>query len=171
MAATRAFSMLLLITVAGCPTPSHAVRFRVINAPPPMLQLSIGSGGSRIDSVTFKVQSGELGNGIAIRGNPPIQILVANRATPSNSRVAMLTADSSIPLRNGNHTVPFSVISWTARDENIPTGRYDGSSSQFLLSFRNSRQITDQHRFFYDNTGVLEAGTYNGRVTYTLTMP
>jgi hypothetical protein len=171
MPSIRLITLLFLFTALACPVPAGAVRFRVINAPPAMLLLSIGSSGSRIDRVSFNVKAAELGNGIAIRGNPPIRIVVANRATPGGSRIAMLTADSSTPLQNGNHTVPLSVISWTSQDGDIPAGRYDDSSNQFLLSFPNSQQISDQHRFFYDNADILEAGTYTGRVTYTLTMP
>lgn len=171
MLSMRLFSQLFLVVALACPLPAGAVRFRIINAPPASLLLSIGSGGPRIDRVTFNVQAAELGNGVPIRGNPPIRIVVANRATPGGSRVAVLTADSSLPLQNGSHTVPLSVISWTSQDGDIPAGRYDGSSSQFLLSFDNSQLISEQHRFFYDNADVLEAGTYTGRVTYTLTMP
>jgi len=133
--------------------------------------LTIGPGGAKIGEVSFKIKSAELGNGIAIRGKPDIQIRVANRAVPSNARVAVLTVDSSTPLTNGTHTTPFTSISWTAKDGNIPSGRYDGSSSQFLFSFPNSQEVKDKHRFFYDNAGILEVGTYTGRVTYTLTMP
>jgi hypothetical protein len=133
--------------------------------------LSIGPGGARIGEVAFRISAGDLGNGIELRGNPGMNITVANRATPSNSRVAVLTVDSSIPLRNGSHAAPFTSISWVARDSNIPSGRYDASSNQFLFSFANSQQVRDRHRFFYDNTGILEVGTYTGRVTYTLTMP
>jgi len=171
MPVTRTLLLLLLVTALGWAAPSQALRFRVINAPPPMLLLSIGSGGSHIDRVKFRVTSAELGNGNPVGGKPPVQIIVANRATPANSRTAVLTVDSSIPLRNGDHTVPFTVISWTTSDGEIPSGRYDGSGSQFLLSFGNSQLIRDKHEFFYDNTDILRAGTYEGRVTYTLTMP
>jgi hypothetical protein len=171
MPSIRQFHLLLLVIVICCPAPAQALRFRIVNAPPAMLLLSIGSGGSRIDRVSFNVQAADLGTGIPIRGNPPIRIVVANRATPGGSRVAVLTADSSAPLQNGNFAVPFSVIHWTSQDNDIPSGRYNDSSNQFLLSFDNSRQISDQLRFFYDNTGILEAGTYTGRITYTLTMP
>ena len=106
-----------------------------------------------------------------VGGNPPVHIIVANRATPANSRTAVLTADSSVPLLNDSHSVPLTVISWTSSDGEIPSGRYDGSGSQFLLSFTNSQQIRDKLEFFYDNTDILKAGTYEGRVTYTLTMP
>ncbi|MBT8116639.1 MAG: hypothetical protein KJO66_02310 [Gammaproteobacteria bacterium] len=133
--------------------------------------LSIGPGGARIGEVAFKINSRDLGTGVPLRGKPDINIRVANRATPSNSRVAVLTVDSSVPLRNGPYTAPFTSISWTAKKGNIPSGRYDGSSSQFLFSFSNSQEVRDKHRFYYDNTGILEVGTYTGRVTYTLTMP
>ena len=43
--------------------------------------------------------------------------------------------------------------------------------NQFLLSFPNSFLVLDYHRFIYDNTSILEAGRYTGRVTYTLSMP
>jgi len=83
----------------------------------------------------------------------------------------VLTVDSSIPLTNGAATLPFTEISWTSRDGDVPAGRYDGSNNQFLLSFPNSFLIRDSHRFSYENTSILEAGTYTGRVTYTLSMP
>jgi hypothetical protein len=34
-----------------------------------------------------------------------------------------------------------------------------------------SRQYESCHTFSYANTGVVAAGTYRGRVTYTLSMP
>jgi hypothetical protein len=34
-----------------------------------------------------------------------------------------------------------------------------------------SRQYESCHTFQYANTGVVAAGTYRGRVTYTLSMP
>lgn len=133
--------------------------------------LSIGPGGNRIGEVAFKIKARDLGNGVALRGKPDMKIKVANRATPNNSRVAVLSVDSSIALRNGSHTTPFTSISWVAKNNNIPSGRYDGSSNQLLFSFVNSQEVKDKHRFFYDNIGILEAGIYTGRVTYTLTMP
>ena len=108
---------------------------------------------------------------VPIRARPDVKIAVANRATPNNSRVAVLTVDSSIPLRNGAHNTPFTSISWISRKGIIPSGRYDGSSSQFQFSFSNSQEFSDKHSFYYDNAAVLKAGTYTGRVTYTLTMP
>jgi hypothetical protein len=151
--------------------PLQAAKFKINNKPPPGVMLSIGPGGAKIGEVAFKIKAVDLGNGVALRGKPDMKITVANRAAPSNSRVAVLTVDSSIALRNGSHTAPFTSISWIAKDGNIPSGRYDGSASQFLFSFANSQEVKDKHRFYYDNTGILEVGTYTGRVTYTLTMP
>lgn len=167
----RPAALLLLIVAICLPLSALAAKFRVNNSPPPGVMLSIGPAGQKVAKVSFRIKSGELGNGTVVRGRPDISIRVANRATPDNSRMAVLTVDSSIPLRNGNHVTPFTSISWTAIDNNIPSGRYDGSSNQYLLSFPNSQEISDRHRFYYDNTGVLEAGTYTGQVIYTLTMP
>jgi len=161
--------LLLLLAAAGsCPAP--AANFRITNSPVPAVMLSIGNG-PHVAEVTFKIQPAELGNGVPIRARPDVRIRVANRATPNNSRVAVLTVDSSIPLRNGAHTTPFTSISWISRNGIIPSGRYDGSTSQFQFSFNNSQEISDRHRFYYDNANVLEAGAYTGTVTYTLTMP
>lgn len=171
MTITRSLCVFLIIAAACYVAPSQAAKFKISNKPAPGVMLSIGPGGARIGEVAFRIKARDLGNGVALRGKPDMKITVANRATPSNSRVAVLSVDSSIPLRNGLHTAPFTSISWVARDNNIPSGRYDGSSNQFLFSFANTQQVEDTHRFFYDNTGILEVGTYTGRVTYTLTMP
>ncbi|MDH5515417.1 MAG: hypothetical protein OEY45_09680 [Gammaproteobacteria bacterium] len=164
--------LLLLLLAAACsyPAPAQAANFRITNSPVPAVMLSIGSG-PHVAEVTFRINSAELGNGVPIRARPDVRIAVANRATPNNSRVAVLTVDSSIPLRNGAHTTPFTTISWISRNGIIPSGRYDGSTSQFQFSFSNSQEISDRHRFYYDNAEVLEAGAYTGTVTYTLSMP
>ena len=167
----RALKTVLLVAACLAAWPAQGAIFRVRNSPPPQVQLTIGSGGSNISEVRFNVPSGQLGNGNPIRGNPPIRVVLANRATPNFSRTAVLTVDSSTPLTNGSATLPFTEISWTSRDGDVPAGRYDGSNNQFLLSFPNSFLIRDFHRFSYDNTSILEAGTYTGRVTYTLSMP
>jgi hypothetical protein len=171
MPLTRSLCILLFTTATCCTAPAQAAKFKVNNKPPPGVMLQIGKGGAKIDEVAFKIRARDLGTGVPIRGKPDIKITVANRAAPSNSRVAVLTVDSSIPMSNGAHNTPFTSISWVAKDGNIPSGRYDGSSSQFLFSFPNSQEVKDKHRFFYDNIGILEVGTYTGRVTYTLTMP
>lgn len=162
-------SLLLAACMSACP--AYSAVFTVRNRPPAQIQLTIGGGGSHISAVRFNVQPGELGNGTPIQGNPPIRVVIANRATPNYSRTAVLSVDSSTPLTNGAATLPFTAFSWTSRDGDVPAGRFDGSNNQFLLSFPNSFSIRDSHRFFYDNTAILEAGSYTGRVIYTLSMP
>lgn len=149
----------------------QAAVFKIGNGPTPMVSLSVGSAGATIDQVSFNVTSGQLGNNQPIAGSTPIQIIVLNRAAPPGTRPATLTADSSVSLRNGNSELLFNTIRWTAQDNDIPSGTFNGSNNQALLTFTNSRLITDVHRFEYANSVVLEAGIYTGRVTYTLTMP
>lgn len=150
---------------------AFAAVFSIANGPTPLVSLTVGSSGTTIDRVSFNVSSGQLGNKQAITGSPTIAIAVSNRAAPPRSRPATLSADSSLPLKNGSHQLLFSTISWTAQDNDIPAGSFNDSANQTLLIFDNSSLITDVHQFTYKNTDVLEAGTYTGRVTYTLTMP
>ena len=170
-ASTHPFRYLVFIAACLAAWPAPCAVFSVRNRPPAEIQLTIGSGGSHISVVRFNVSAGQLGNGTPIRGNPPVRVVLANRATPNFSRTAVLTVDSSTPMTNGSAILPFTTISWTSRDGDVPAGRYDGSSNQFIVSFPNSFLIRDSHRFSYDNTSILEAGTYTGRVTYTLSMP
>jgi hypothetical protein len=162
---------LTAIFVLIAPAVLQAAVFRIGNGPTPRVSLSVGSTGATIDQVSFSVTSGQLGNNQPITGSTPIRIIVSNRAAPAGTRPATLTADSSIPLKNGNSELPFNTIRWTAQDNDIPSGAFNGSNNQTLLTFINSRLITDVHQFEYANSVVLEAGVYTGRVTYTLTMP
>lgn len=168
---TRPFRHVLLVAASLAAWPAQGVIFRVFNAPPPLVLLSIGSYGSAVDQVSFNVSASQLGSGNPVNGSPRIRVIVANRATPRFSRTAVLSVDSSTPLTNGSASVPFTEISWQSRYGDVPAGRYDGSSNQFLMSFPNSFLILDYHSFRYDNTSILAAGTYTGRVTYTLAMP
>ncbi|MBW2635485.1 MAG: hypothetical protein JRE14_15485 [Deltaproteobacteria bacterium] len=84
----------------------------------------------------------------------------------------VVTADSSTPLSNGATTIPFTDISWTSQDGDIPSGRFDGSSAQVILGATSAFwHIRDWHTFTYDNTRVLPGGTYSGTVTYTVSIP
>ena len=138
--------------------------------PPPVVFIAIGRFGGTVSEVNFTIPSANVGDGTPITGTPPIWVLVAARAAPPNSRTVELVADSSNPLTNGLSTTPFTTISWTSSDADIPSGTFNGGI-QLLMSFLNSRIIFSNHTFSYSNTEILEAGTYRGTVTYTLSMP
>ena len=123
-----------------------------------------------MSEVNFTIPSTNVGDGTPVTGAPRIRVLVAARAAPPNSRSVELVADSSNPLTNGRSPIPFTTISWSSSDADIPSGTFNGGI-QLLMSFLNSRIIFSNHTFSYSNSQILEAGTYTGTVTYTLSMP
>jgi hypothetical protein len=129
-----------------------------------------------ITTVVHDVPASMTGDGTPISGTPAGVLIEvsARRATFGewlNTRY-IVTADSSTPLSNGSSTIPFTDISWTSQDEDIPSGRFDGSSAQVILgATRAFYQVRDWHTFSYDNTRVLPAGVYTGTVTYTVSIP
>ena len=77
-------------------------------------------------------------------------------------------------LINGNgDVIPFSTLSWTTQDGDIPSGQFDDSANQFLQQYnrrgRRARGVVDYLTFSYANTASFPPGTYSGRVTYTIT--
>lgn len=142
---------------------------------PAEVRIRIGAA-TGITTVTHDVPASMIGDGTPISGTPAgVMIEVsARRATFGewlNTRY-IVTADSSTPLTNGTATIPFSDISWTSQDEDIPSGRFDGTSSQVILGqTRAWTQVRDWHTFTYDNTRNLPPGIYTGAVTYTVAIP
>jgi hypothetical protein len=52
----------------------------------------------------------------------------------------------------------------------IPAGSFNGAT-QTLTTIPANTYIENCHSFSYANSEVRAAGTYNGRVTYTLSSP
>jgi len=180
--------------------PAHALIFNLGPAPTRQLHLQVGTGGNgaqvmptnpTVDVVSVTVPAAALGNASTqvmstsnpntISPYPPIsltcsdgrKVLVSAIArVPSGTANATLTVNSAVPLTNASgQTLPFSQISWTSSDNSIPSGTFSTSAAQTLLNMTTSRQYESCHTFSYANTGVVAAGTYRGRVTYTLSMP
>lgn len=155
----------------------------VVGNAPTRVRLRVGAAGGAIDVVTFTVPAAGVGNGVAILGTVAASGLCAAnnvlidaeaRATPVNSRTATLSVDTSMPLTSGSGSIPFTEIEWTASGYapiTIASGAFSGTAGQVLTTFQNSRRARQCHAFAYRNTQVFGAGTYQGRATYTLTMP
>lgn len=155
-----------------------------------------GSGGP-VNKVSVIVPAAVLGNGTArpmtsdaTQGNSsydgfafcnlPSQVYIGgyNRGKANNSGDGRLTVTSTSPLTNGTgDTIPFTQISWTS------SGNGDGSATQPFptASFNGGTQLVGDfplntwrescHSFSYTNSNIVAAGTYTGRVTYTLSVP
>ena len=74
-------------------------------------------------------------------------------------------------------TIPFSQISWTssgigdgAGAQPFPAGTF-ASGVQVIGTIQRNQWAESCHTFSYANTNVVAAGTYTGRVTYTLSTP
>lgn len=157
------------------------------------LILRIGTNNAAINLVSITVPGANVGNGTpvvgtnATTGNPcgadRVYISAENRANPGNSRMATLTVNSSTPLTTGVFTIPFSQIDWVSTTPGggpnncfnapitIASNAYTGAAGQTMTSFLNSRRACVCKQFRYLNQNVVSAGTYTGRVTYTLAMP
>jgi hypothetical protein len=184
----------------GFALPAQALIFNLGNSPARQLHLQVGTGGNgaqvmavnpTVDVVSVNVPAAALGNSASqvmstsnpntIDPNLPValtcsdgrKVLVSAIArVPFGVANATLTVNSSIPLTSASGaTLPFSQISWTSSDNAIPSGTFNTSTAQTLLNMTTSRQYESCHTFSYANTGVVPAGTYRGRVTYTLSMP
>lgn len=76
-------------------------------------------------------------------------------------------------LSNGTDTIPFSQIGWVSSSSGaqaMPTGAFTGASQTFP-SFAANTYFESCLTFRYANSAVVASGTYNGRVTYTLSAP
>src|SRR3546814_2320549 len=86
----------------------------------------------------------------------------------------MLTVTAPANLTNANgDTIPFSQISWTSSGNGdtgaqpFPAGTFSGGV-QTLANWPVNTWRESCHTFSYGNDAIVPAGTYSGRVTYTL---
>lgn len=109
--------------------------------------------------------------------NVPAQIYVGgfNRGTGGT---ATLKATVPASLQNAaTDTIPFSQISWTSSGNGdtgvqpIPAGTFAAGATQTLATFPANTWIESCHSFTYANSAIRAAGTYNGQVLYTLSVP
>lgn len=154
---------------------AEAIVFNLANRATPRIGIRVGGSGGNISEVEFNVPATLIGNGTAVTGSPAIRIQLVVRASGASPLTATLSADSlSYPLTSsggGGGSIPFSDISWSAQDGDIPAGSFTGVTDQVIVSFPSSRRILDWHTFSYANTRDVEAGDYVGRVVYTWAIP
>lgn len=154
-----------------------------------------GSGGS-INRVSVTVPAAALGNGVdqAMTGNGasgvsnwdgytfcnvPAEIYIGGfyrQGGQGGTATLTVTAPATLANATGD-TIAFSQIGWTSGgngDGNaaqpVPSGRFTGGA-QALANFPVNTWRESCHRFSYANDTVVAAGTYTGRVVYTLSAP
>lgn len=169
-----------LVTLTfGWPSPVFArdVASRTITitvSAPVFLSLRVGSPGAILDLVTFRV-SGIPGSG-PVRGESTgaYPVPFQARGLLTSAGTATLTADSSQPLNGGlGQTIPFNHISWQGGGV-MPSGRFSGTSKQIIWQQSTPTgwfSVEGTMAFSYDHVLYVPAGTYQGRATYTLSVP
>ena len=186
-------SALVFLFLALAVIAARAATVSIANGPGRLI-LQIGSGAATINQVNISVPGASVGNGIAVASSsvtpadptcPANSVLIDAQARSQNNqpRTATLTADSSAPLTSGGFTIPFSQVAWTSTTPGggpngclnspvtIPSGVFTGAAGQSLVSFGTAQRACVCAQFSYLNQNIVSAGTYAGRVTYTLAMP
>lgn len=162
----RPLLLIILIIFFFQPIAHAKITFVAWEAPP---EVSIRVGAKTgVTTVIHEVPASHVGNGTPITGTPD-DVLIEASARPTGF---IITVDSSMPLSNDTHMIPFTDISWTAKKGDIPSGRFNGTSAQVILQPNPGIQrVKDRLTFIYDNTQVVPYGTYTGSVTYTVSVP
>ncbi len=149
-------------------------------------EIYVGAGYSNptIDTVQFNVPGANVGDGVPVAGSengvPGQNSLIDARARAPGtaSKTAFWVVDSSVPLvcstpaTCGSTSIPLSKIRWTTpAGSEISSGQFTGASNQALYQFQTSRYVFTYQTFFFANDEVYPAGSYSGRVIYTVSMP
>ena len=121
------------------------------------------------------------GDGFTTCPTPATQVIVgasyrrSNAANGPASATLRVTSPANLPSAGGD-SIPVSQISWTVSAPGsgnpnvIPAGTFNGAT-QTLATIPANTYIENCHTFVYANSAIRAAGTYNGRVTYTLSSP
>jgi len=165
---------------------------------PPIVQSAGSAPGTNttINQVSVSVAANAVGNGTAqamttnstqsqsfFDGfafcNTPNQLYIGGfyRTTGNGTNTATVTATVPVSLTDaGGDAIPFSQISWTssgnsdAGAEPFPAGSFTGTSVG-VGSIAQNQWAESCWTFSYKNSVVPVAGTYTGRVTYTISAP
>jgi hypothetical protein len=106
---------------------------------------------------------------------PPDQVYIGaffrRQGRPPHSAVLSVTAPPALVSATGD-AMPFSQIRWTSSspESGIGDGVFVAGGTQFLADFFRNSWRESCLTFFYRNEPAA-SGTYEGRVTYTLTAP
>ena len=109
----------------------------------------------------------------------PAQLYIGGfyRTTGAGTGTANVTATVPVSLSDGaGDTIPFSQISWTSAGNGdtgaqpFPAGSFTGTTVT-VGSIAQNQWAESCWTFSYKNTVLPPAGTYTGRVLYTLTVP
>jgi hypothetical protein len=114
--------------------------------------------------------------------NAPAQLYIGGyyRRVGGGPGAATATVRATVPtdlVNASGDTIPFSQISWTssgigdgAAAQPFPAGTFT-PGTQVVGTIARNQWAESCHTFSYANSSIVAAGTYTGRVTYTLAAP
>lgn len=114
--------------------------------------------------------------------NLPGQLYVGGfyRSTSNTAGSATATLVANVPANltnTGGQTIPFSQIRWTSSGNGdtgaqpFPAGTFPAGGTLTIGTIRRNQWAESCHTYSFLNSAVRAAGTYTGRVTYTLSAP
>lgn len=136
--------------------------------------------GGPLPMTSNSTQSRSLYDGFLTCPNTPAQVLIgaSYRRRNNNNGPASATLSVTAPtnLTSGSDTIPFGQISWAVSAPGSPTpniiaaGTFTAAQQTLAIVPANT-YIENCHSFTYANSALRAAGTYTGRVTYTMSSP
>lgn len=107
--------------------------------------------------------------------SPPEQVYIGGFfRRPGNPRFHSAVLSVSVPpalVSPAGDAIPFSQIRWVSSGlDAVPNGAFIAGGTQFIANFYRNTWRESCLTFYYLNDPAA-AGTYEGRVTYTLTAP
>lgn len=163
-------------TYSGGGTPGNNATVNLVSVAVPASAVGSGAAQAMITNSTVGASSYD---GFVFC-NTPAQLYIGGfYRFNSNAAGAAATMTATAPanlISAAGDTIPFSEISWTSSGNGdtgaqpFPAGAFTGAA-QTIGTITRNRWSESCHTFSYANTSVRPAGTYNGRVTYTLTAP
>lgn len=181
----RSIGRLAAIIVLGSALAPLAVRAGTTIVASGSAQIYVGAGSSlsSIDTIRFDVPGSEVGSGSPVAGREGGTVTATlidayARSPGASQRTAVWSVDSSQPLvcstpsTCGSTSIPLTKFRWIASGgSEVGNGGFLGVPNQVLQTFRASRYVYVYLTFLYANDEIVPAGTYVGRVVYTLSMP
>jgi len=167
--------------VNGTGTAAANLDLRVVI--PRVLFLGVGTGSDTplatngaIDALTFDystnpldVGTGAAAGSITNTGPAPAGATIPVRVFGNNGQVTVTSSNPAV-LTNGTDTIPFTELSVSSNNAAFAAPTFGGGTSLPTLAGRVTNQ-TANWTYSYANNTTPAFGTYEGRVTYTATMP
>lgn len=170
--------------VAGAGTAAANLNLRVVI--PRVLFLAVGTGAgamsasnATIDRITYEYTT----NGFAIGlGAAAASIVSSGSFVPANSVPVrevgnngqiVITTTSPANLVSGTDNIPMTQFTVASNDANLAHPAFGGGTANPTLNASSTKVTTRNavRTYTYANTVTPAAGTYDGQVTYTASMP